>query len=189
MAWVRNGQKSVTKSPEAVCETRDVFAGRLDRIGLQVKNGLSESELPLLIAVASEIGNNCFDHNMGRWKDAPGCWFEVRYTKRRIWLLIADRGQGIFNSLTRAGLVFTDEKAALTAAFERTISGRSPERRGNGLKFVRRIIESALYRGVACKSGTATVAYGKLGTECEREIGRFPDPVYGTVTLVLWRTP
>jgi len=102
--------------------------------------GLKADELPLTISVVGEIGNNCFDHNLGHWKDVPGCWFETQITGGLLWVCIADRGQGVLKSLARTDPALRDDQAALIAAFERNISGRAPEHRGNGLKFVKNVI-------------------------------------------------
>src|SRR5260221_14658880 len=67
--------RTAPKGPESlVCETREVFAGRLPHLKSFVKNGLPENILPLVISTTGEIGNNSFDHNLGQW-DVPGCWF------------------------------------------------------------------------------------------------------------------
>lgn len=171
---------------ENICETRDVFTARLSHLVSFTSGGLKEEELPLVISVAGEIGNNCFDHNLGNWRDVPGCWFETQATARRLWICIADRGQGVFRSLTRVDPSIPDEQAALTTAFEKTLSGRSPEHRGNGLKFVKNIILAGEKRGIACRSGAGLVDYGPFGRECRVELARHPQHPVGTLTLVLW---
>lgn len=173
-------------SPEVVCETRDVFTARLGRLGAFAAAGLGRDELPLVVSVAGEVGNNCFDHNLGSWRDVPGCWFEAQATGGRLWLCIADRGQGVFRSLSRADPTIRDEQTALVAAFERVLSGRAPESRGNGLKFVRNIIVGGEERGLACRSGAGLVEYGSLGSECREELARLPPKSGGTITVVLW---
>ncbi len=169
-----------------VCETRDAFSARLGRLAAFKAAGLDEKASALAIAAAGEVGNNCFDHNLGSWRDVPGCWFEAQATGKRLWIVIADRGQGVFKSLTRADLSIPDEQAALVAAFERTLSGRAPESRGNGLKFVRNIVTGVEGRGLACRSGVGVVDYGSLGGECRTEAARFAAKPGGTVTLLLW---
>lgn len=171
---------------ESVCETRDAFTGRLGRLSAFAGRGFTEDELPLAISVAGEVGNNCFDHNLGNWRDVPGCWFEAQATGGRLWVCIADRGQGVFRSLTRVDPAIPDEQAALVAAFERTLSGRAPENRGNGLKFVRNIVVATERRGLACRSGAGLVSYGRLGPECREELARIPSRAGGTITLILW---
>jgi DNA-binding transcriptional ArsR family regulator len=169
-----------------VCPTRDVFTARLRGLASLTRFGMKEDDLPLAISTAGAVGNNSFDHNLGAWRDVSGCWFETQTTGGRFWMCIADRGQGVFRSLTRADPAIPDEQAALVAAFERTLSGRAPENRGNGLKFVRNIIVAGDKRGLACRSGTGLVDYGRLGEECRAELARFPSQT-GTITLMLWR--
>ena len=167
---------------DLICETRDTFAGRLPRL---ISTGLGDEDQSLAIAAVGEIGNNSFDHNLGNWKDTPGCWYQIQVTGGRLWICIADRGQGILKSLARVDPNIADDQTALKTAFERILSGRAPENRGNGLKFVRNIITGEDRRGLACRSGSGLVDYGRLGIECRDELARFPES-RGTVTLILW---
>lgn len=102
--------------------------------------GIEELSLisPLLVAVAGEIGNNSFDHNLGNWPDTPGIFFTYDVHKRII--LLADRGLGILTTLKRVKPELNTDEEALRVAFTEILSGRSPESRGNGLKFVRKIV-------------------------------------------------
>lgn len=183
--WHGSPNRPSENPGELICETRDVFAARLSRLGSWAK----EEYLPLLISVIGEVGNNCFDHNLGHWRDIPGCWYEIQATGGKLWICVADRGQGVFRSLSRVDPEIKDDQAALLAAFERTISGRAPENRGNGLKFVRNIITRNDNRGLACRSGSGLLSYGALGPECRSELARFPPTPGGTITLMLWRLP
>ncbi|MBI4678879.1 MAG: ArsR family transcriptional regulator [Elusimicrobia bacterium] len=186
LSWYASIASPAETPGEVVCETRDVFTARLGRLRSFARMGLKEDDLPLAISVAGEVGNNSFDHNLGNWRDVPGCWFETQATGGRLWICVADRGQGVFRSLTRADPTIPDEQAALVAAFERTLSGRAPENRGNGLKFVRNIVVASEGRGLACRSGVGLVEYGRLGGVCREELSRFPAEPAGTVTLILW---
>lgn len=184
--WLSSAAEPADNPPELVCGTRDVFTARLSRLCAFTKAGLEEDELSLAIAAAGEIGNNCFDHNLGSWRDVSGCWFESQATGKRLWVCIADRGQGVLRSLARADPTLRDEQAALVVAFEKILSGRAPENRGNGLKFVRNIILAGEGRGLACRSGAGLVDYGRLGPECRNELARLPPRPKGTITLILW---
>lgn len=93
---------------------------------------------PLIVAVAGEIGNNSFDHNLGKWPDVPGVFFAYDINKRLI--VIADRGLGILGTLSRVRPGLKNHVDALRVAFTEVISGRDPEKRGNGLKFVRKVV-------------------------------------------------
>lgn len=125
--------------PSMYCETRDVFSARLHSLQseLERKYGSNDVVSFLVPAVVGEIGNNSFDHNVGNWPDIPGIFF-AHNSKQRI-IVLADRGQGVFNTLSRMQPL-ADDKEALLVAFTKVISGRYPEARGNGLKFVRSII-------------------------------------------------
>ena len=80
----------------------------------------------------------------------------------------------------------SDDQAALDMAFEQYVSGRSPERRGNGLKYVRRSIEAESARGVACWSGSGGVAFGGQGQRCGAVMKKHLKRVNGTATIMLW---
>src|SRR3989338_10028935 len=92
----------------------------------------------LIVAMAGEIGNNSFDHNLGNWPDIPGTFFGYDIHKRNI--VLADRGLGILATLKRVKPELITDGEALRMAFTEVISGRAPESRGNGLKFVRKVI-------------------------------------------------
>lgn len=172
---------------QTVCETRDILTGRLSPLKDLIKKGLNPQALPLLISTAGEIGNNSFDHNLGQWRDVPGCWFETQVTGNRVWMCIADRGQGIFNSLVKVDAKIPNDQAALEVAFEKFISGRSPEQRGNGLKFVKKNILIEKERGLACLSGKGSLHFGDWGEDCDQVLKETLSKVKGTITLMAWR--
>lgn len=123
---------------DVYCQTRDVFAARLEKLQSVLKDKVSMSALSLLSAVVGEIGNNSFDHNLGNWPDIPGIFFSCDVRIRTI--VLADRGQGILTTLKRVKPQLHTASEALRVAFTETLSGRQPEARGNGLKFVRSVI-------------------------------------------------
>ena len=92
----------------------------------------------LLTSIAGEIGNNSYDHNLGNWPDTPGIFFGYDVVKRHI--VLADRGLGILKTLQRVRPQLNNDQEALRVAFTEIVSGRAPEARGNGLKYVRNII-------------------------------------------------
>ncbi len=121
------------------CPDISVFQGRLT----QLQNELSkikrlEEIFPLISAITGEIGNNSFDHNLGNWPDIPGIFFA--WDSNRGKIVLADRGQGIFATLKKVKPALTTDKDALWTAFTEVISGRAPEYRGNGLKFVKDVV-------------------------------------------------
>ena len=94
----------------------------------------------LIVVVAGEIGDNSFAHNLGKWPDVPGIFFGYDLQKRVI--VLADRGLGILETLHRADASLSNHIAAVETAFTKFISGRAPEKRGNGLKLVREVVST-----------------------------------------------
>lgn len=137
--WATSGDSQFA-SADILCLTRDVFQARTDRLVNDLKKSINNENLAyLLVATAGEIGNNSFDHNLGHWQDIPGVYFRLDAIAHEI--ILADRGQGIYATIKRVKPGVRDEAEALYVAFTEIISGRAPEKRGNGLKFVKKIIE------------------------------------------------
>lgn len=126
--------------PEWLCPTRDVFQARQERLLKALRATLPENSLYLLVGAVGEIGNNSFDHNIGNWRDVAGVIFFLDEKKREI--ILADRGQGLFATIKRVEPKTANHLAAMETAFTKIISGRYPEKRGNGLKYVKNVIES-----------------------------------------------
>lgn len=136
--WLRkpNGDNFLTD--EQHCPMRDIFQARLDKTRILLEKEYGRKDLVyLLVAVVGEIGNNAFDHNLGAWRDVPGVYFVHDSELKTV--VIADRGQGIFKTIKKVKPEARDDLDALKIAFTETISGRAPEKRGNGLKFVAKI--------------------------------------------------
>lgn len=121
------------------CSDGSVFQTRLAKLeaSLRQMTGM-ENDCSLITASIGEIGNNSFDHNVGLWPDIRGIFFAYDINKRQI--VLADRGQGILTTLKRVKPELSSDEEALLVAFTEKISGRAPESRGNGLKFVRSVI-------------------------------------------------
>lgn len=135
--WVEDIQ-AVEPEPDMYCSTRDVFQARLEHFQLELGRIAPIEIVSLVTAVAGEIGNNSFDHNLGNWPDIPGILFSYNLHDKNV--ILADRGQGILATLKRVRPELNSAGEALKVAFTETISGRYAEARGNGLKFVRSII-------------------------------------------------
>src|SRR3972149_11545855 len=136
-AWVLDAP-SVPKQ-EFYCPTSSEFRGSLSKLQSSLgKVDELKDYYSLIVAVVGEIGNNSFDHNLGNWPDITGIYFSYDLGNRVI--VLADRGQGILATLRRVRPALTNDGDALKVAFTETISGRFPEARGNGLKFVKSII-------------------------------------------------
>jgi hypothetical protein len=136
--WALTGDRQLL-DPDWLCPTRDVFQARQEKLLKNLRGLLPENSLYLLVGAAGEIGNNSFDHNLGSWRDTAGVLFSLDEKKREI--ILADRGQGILATLKRVRPQTAGHLDALKAAFTETISGRYPEKRGNGLKFVKKAVE------------------------------------------------
>lgn len=131
-------------SGERLCTTRDVLDARVERMRRDaMRAGMEESASYLLHAVLSEIGGNSFDHNLGAWRDIPGAFFGCDQQPGSFVAVLADRGQGILATIRPVKPSVVSHFDALKTAFLERLSGRAPERRGNGLKFVRRVLLQA----------------------------------------------
>jgi len=121
------------------CPDGSVFNARLAKLEAELmKIKDLDEKFSLISSITGEIGNNSFDHNLGNWPDVAGIFFGYNLNKRKIAL--ADRGQGILKTLKRVRPDLSNHQEALRMAFTEIISGRSPESRGNGLKYVRSLV-------------------------------------------------
>lgn len=121
------------------CPDSSVFQARLSKLESELGKIKELSEIfPLISAITGEIGNNSFDHNLGNWPNISGIFLGYDLNKREI--VLADRGQGILTTLRRVRPKLINHQDALFVAFTEIISGRAPEHRGNGLKFVKEVV-------------------------------------------------
>lgn len=161
--WALSGEAQYA-SGDRLCGTRDVFQAREEKLLLTLKDLVSENLLYLLVGAVGEIGNNSFDHNLGSWRDTPGVLLAVDLSARVI--ILADRGQGILATIKRVRPQTPDDKSALLTAFTEIISGRYPEQRGNGLKYVKKVIgENSLYLEFYSGRAIAKIFNGNLAIE------------------------
>lgn len=150
--WIQNG----TEFPGAFyCQTSSIFNAKLSKMesALMQKPGF-EKLYSLLTLIAGEIGDNSFAHNLGKWPDTPGIFFGYDLVKNVI--VLADRGLGILETLRQVRPELPNHVAAVEVAFTEFISGRAPEKRGNGLKTVREVIMEQPF-GLFFTSGDAEV--------------------------------
>lgn len=136
-SWAE-ASEAAEPNADVYCQTRDVFQARLETFQARLSRISPVTTVSLITAVAGEIGNNSFDHNLGNWPDISGIFFSCSMRSRKV--VLADRGIGILATLKRVRPTLTSADEALKVAFTETISGRFPEARGNGLKFVKSII-------------------------------------------------
>lgn len=137
--WASSNNAPHIPPNDIYCQTRDVFTGRADRLLADLQRHTQNDNLSFLLSsVVGEIGNNSFDHNLGNWRDIPGLYFTTDLSAHI--MVLSDRGQGISATLKKIKPQIKDDEEALTTAFYEHLSGRAPEQRGNGLKFVKKII-------------------------------------------------
>lgn len=163
-----------TESPDNIlsrfyCPDSSVFKARLTRLEkeLQAVPGLKDN-FSLVTSLVGEIGNNSFDHNIGNWPDLPGIFFVYDLAERKI--ILADRGRGVLATLRNVRASLSNDEDALKVAFTEVVSGRSLEARGNGLKYVKRIVMEYAMK-LYFQSGKGEVDIGKefaiLGTKTD----------------------
>ena len=141
--WISARIEDINNQSDYYCQTRDVFQVRLEKIAQELlKNGsIEENDVYIISAIAGEIGNNSFDHNLGNWPDIAGVFFGYFLENGELKVVLADRGQGILATLKKVKPELKNDAEALKTAFTEKISGRAPENRGNGLKFVKENVE------------------------------------------------
>jgi len=142
------------------CERHDRFTTRLEKMGQALLRCVPEETASLLTLVAGEIGDNSFAHNVGSWPDAAGVFYAYDTGKRLI--VLADRGRGVRATLRQVRPDLASDTDALRVAFTEIVSGRNPEKRGNGLKVVRGIAESRAI-GLLFRSGLGIARISKDG--------------------------
>lgn len=136
--WVRDSH-AWTPLSMFYCPESNLFQLRLQALESRLLHTQGiEEKFPLLTAVSGEIGNNSFDHNLGNWPDVRGIFFGFDSKRRKI--VLADRGQGILKTISRVRSSISSASQALHVAFSEVLTGRLHEHRGNGLKFVRKIV-------------------------------------------------
>ena len=121
------------------CPTSSIFNARLQKMeyALMRKPGF-EKLYSLITLVTGEIGDNSFAHNLGKWPDTAGIFFGYDLAKGIV--VLADRGLGILETLRQVRPGLPSHVKAVEVAFTEFISGRAPEKRGNGLKLVREVV-------------------------------------------------
>jgi len=170
LKWV-TGDKNNAKNIKEVyyCPTRDIFQARLNRmVNELLKSSIPKDDAYILSAIAGEIGNNSFDHNLGSWPDIMGIFFYYTINNKGMKIALADRGQGVLKTLKAVKPDLRTDREALKTAFTEKISGRAPENRGNGLKFVRENVQNRKIR-LNFYSGDAKIELNNKMEICETD--------------------
>lgn len=162
------------------CPTSSIFQARLHKMETEmIKKPELKEIFSLVSSTVGEIGNNSFDHNLGSWPDITGIFFGYDLNKKVA--VLADRGQGIFHTLKRVKKDIETDEEALKVAFTEVITGRAPEHRGNGLKYVRKIVTNYPL-DLIFQTGSATLKL-KQGDE-GIEIKKVANPIQGCLASI-----
>lgn len=141
------------------CPDKSIFKARLSRFEFDLSHSGNFAQIfPLIVAIVGEIGNNSYDHNLGNWPDVVGTFFGYNINERKV--VLADRGQGLLKTLRQVRPDLSSHLEALNVAFTELISGRAPEARGNGLKYVRGVVTNYDFK-LFFQTGDAVLNLGK----------------------------
>ncbi len=169
-----------TPNNQYYCSNRAIFEARNNAMEKLLKSEVGDI-YSIIGSSCGEIGNNSFDHNLGKWKDIPGIYFNYSFNERKI--VLADRGQGLLQTLQFILPNLCTHLDALHIAFTEIITGRAPEKRGNGLKYVRRNVENGFF-SLTYQSGDAEL-YLKSGEKYDRLIiKKSKIPMNGCIALI-----
>lgn len=168
-----------------VSQSRGQAIGRLSHyLSFCKEQGADDNAASLIVSLIGELTNNCFDHNLGYWLDVPGCCVSWSAANNVLTFFIADRGRGIVETLRPVAGEKLAPEEVLRIAFEKVITGRAPENRGNGLKYVRRMILSGSH---ALKCFSNGVIYNIGGVESPVLQDLTPASKAGTLICFQWR--
>jgi len=162
------------------CPDKSIFKARLSRFEFDLNQSKKFAQLfPLVVAIAGEIGNNSYDHNLGNWPDVPGAFFGYNIDERKV--VLGDRGQGLLKTLKQVRPGLSSHAEALKVAFTEFISGRSPEVRGNGLKWVKELVLKYDFK-LFFQTGDAVLNLGRENKNLKIENSR--DFIRGAFALI-----
>lgn len=142
--WITAYADKIDTASIFYCQNRDIFQAKADKMlnDLIKEKSINEGNVYIISAMANEIGNNSFDHNLGKWPDVAGVFFGYEAEGKKLKIVLADRGQGVLKTLRQIKPELENDAEALKVAFTEKISGRAPENRGNGLKFVKENVKN-----------------------------------------------
>ena len=180
--WVMGKSDEIDTASDYYCETRDIFQARLNLMmdDLLASGNIKEEKVYLVSAVAGEIGNNSFDHNLGNWPDVMGVFFAYGFAGGggKLKIVLADRGQGVLKTLKRVKPELKNDSEALKTAFTERISDRAPEARGNELKFSKESVKKENMRLIFI-SGNARAELNK-----EMKIKQIDENIKGCLAIL-----
>lgn len=156
-------------------EFRDEFEGKLiDVIGFLTSHGLDSEDAYRITAIVGELGNNAFDHNLGRWPtDFVGCLAAIRRLpkEKNLEIVVTDLGAGFQASLANIDHPPHSETDAIELAIS-GVTGRVGEKRGNGLRTILTWMRE-YYKGrmrLQSGGGIVTIENGTIESADEQKI-------------------
>ncbi|MDR1418042.1 MAG: hypothetical protein LBI80_02645 [Endomicrobium sp.] len=159
--WVKLQETDSIIPPQNYYKTRNLFQSELNKFMLETNDYL-------LTAIVGEIGNNSYDHNLGNWRDIVGIVFVYNFANKTV--ILAERGQGIKETLSKVKNDIKTDEQAINIALTEIISGRAPEQRGNGLKFVSKIVkEKNWYLYLQSGNGSIEISNGNIEFETKSD--------------------
>jgi len=170
--WAYGDVPFLPRPADFYSRTASDFQARLAKMESELsKVPRMKDESSLIVSIVGEMGNNSFDHNLGSWPDIMGVFFG--YDMNKGIIALADRGQGILKTLKRVRPELESDEQSLKVAFTEIISGRAPESRGNGLKYVRKVMAEYIKEdsvSLLFQSGEAalTLRGGEKGLNIEK---------------------
>ena len=169
--WARS-KKFYNPNKIFYCPDSSVFQGRLYKLLADLQK-LNDKFLDysLLMSSVGEIGDNTFGHNLGNFPDVKGLLFGYNLEDR--FIILADRGRGVLETLHKVRPSLKDDAEALKVAFTEIISGRAPENRGNGLKWVRENLEKFPW-SLSFRSGDAELIITKTDKIFKIKKAKYP---------------
>ena len=180
-AWAASAQPPDLPD-DYYCERSDRFTSRVAKMGIVLQQaGVSEDIASLLTLMAGEIGDNSFAHNGGNWPDVRGVFYAYDIKKRVI--VLADRGRGVRATLQHVRPNLSNDVDALRVAFTEIVSGRDPEKRGNGLKVVRATAESQAFT-LKFRSGVGVVQISKKVNPMHIDMAK--ENIRGTYAVIMY---
>jgi len=185
LGWAWAASEQVPEIPKQYyCERQDRFTSRLEKMSVELLRVLgngSRDLISLLTLATGEIGDNSFAHNIGTWPDVTGIFYAYDVDKR--YIVMADRGRGVRATLSRVRPGISSDAEALRVAFTEVISGRDPEKRGNGLKVVRSIAQSNAI-GLVFRSGIGMANIPKKPGDMDMDITMTDKNVRGVYAVI-----
>ena len=102
---------------------------------------IGEDEIDTIIALLGEVIDNAFSHNLGKWDPiiGPVVIFLMQHNQQegKLHFSVCDFGIGFLGTLKHNYPDLKTEGEAILRALSPEVTGRDPQRGGNGLNFLR----------------------------------------------------